>query len=266
MRPLVLKFGGTSVGTPARMRRAARRVAAHVARGRSVVVVVSATGHSTDRIMAWMAALGGDAADAGRRERDRALATGEDLAASLLAAALWDEGVAATSLRGGEAGVQAEGPFGAGCIREVHPGTLRDLLAVGVVPVVAGFQGARRDGETVTLGRGGSDTSAVAIAAALGASCHIVTDVNAVYARDPRHDPTAPAFPHLTHEALVVLADAGARVVHSTAARLAQRMDVPLRVYSFRAPLRGTAGTQVTTPAHTTTELGHALQARTGLH
>ena len=248
MRPLVLKFGGTSLGTPARMRRAARRVAAHVLRGRAVTAVVSATGHTTDRIVAWMEALG-PGPDEHLREADRALATGEDLAASLFAAALWREGVRAVSLRGGEAVVVAEGSFGAGRIREVHPGRLRALLAAGVVPVVAGFQGVRRDGETVTLGRGGSDTSAVAIAAALGAACHIVTDVEAVHACDPRQDAGAPAFPHLTHAALVALAEAGARVVHPAAARLAQTMDVPLRVYSFRAPLRKPAGTRVHTPA-----------------
>ena len=260
MRPLVLKFGGTSLGTPARMRRAARRVAAHVRRGRAVTTVVSATGHTTDRILAWMEALGtGAGPDEHLREADRALATGEDLAASLFAAALWREGVRAVSLRGGEAGVMVEGPFGAGRIREVHPGPLRALLAAGVVPVVAGFQGVRRDGETVTLGRGGSDTSAVAIAAALGAACHIVTDVEAVHARDPREDAGAPAFLHLTHAALVALAEEGAKVVHPAAARLAQTMDVPLRVYSFRAPLRGPAGTRVHTPAGTVRELQPAV-------
>ncbi|HEX2077628.1 MAG TPA: hypothetical protein VHG08_07955 [Longimicrobium sp.] len=250
MRPLVLKFGGTSVGTPRRMRLAARRVQAHLRAGRPVVVVVSATGHTTDRIVSWMEALGpGDAAEGRRRELDRALATGEDLAASLFAAALWERGVRAVSLRGGEACVRADGPFGAACIREVRPDPLRALLAEGVVAVVAGFQGVRCDGETVTLGRGGSDTSAVAIAAALGASCHIVTDVAAVHARDPRVDRAAPAFPHLTHAALVQLAEAGAQVVHSEAARMAERLDVPLRVYSFRAPPGGRTGTRVFTPA-----------------
>jgi aspartate kinase len=249
MQTIVIKFGGTSIGTAARMRRAVRRVAAYAAQGHGVVAVVSATGHTTDRIVAWMEALGSIHLTADTlREADRAMATGEDLAASLFAAALWREGVRGVSLRGGEAGVIAEGPFGAGRIQEVRPGQLRALLAAGVVPVVAGFQGVRRDGETVTLGRGGSDTSAVAIAAALGAACHIVTDVDAVYARDPRLDAAAPAFPHLTHEALVELAEGGAQVVHAAAARLAQRMEVPMRVYSFRAPLRGLAGTRVGTP------------------
>ncbi|HYH83220.1 MAG TPA: hypothetical protein VEX86_25715 [Longimicrobium sp.] len=250
MRPLVLKFGGTSLATPARMRRAVRRVAAHAREGRAVIAVVSATGHTTDRLVRWVEALGtGGVADDRLREMDRALATGEDLAAALFASALWGMGLRAVSLRGGEAGVMADGGFGAARIREVRTAPLRALLDAGVVPVVAGFQGARGDGETVTFGRGGSDTSAVAIAAALGASCHIVTDVDAVYARDPRVDAAAPAFSHLTHEALVTLADEGAQVVHPTAARLAQRMDVSLRVYSFRAPLRGHAGTRVYTPA-----------------
>lgn len=211
--PLVLKFGGTSLGTPARIRRAAERVAALHRKGRDVVAVVSARGHTTDRILKDLERLGAEKAAAARRETDRVLATGEDLSAGLLAATLNTLGVPAKSLRGGEA---------------------------GIVPVVSGFQGERADHETVTLGRGGSDTSAVAIAAALGSVlCDIVTDVDAVYDRDPRRDPSAKAFVELTHEELLDLTAAGSRVVHPEAARLAQRHEVPLRVYSYNAPVSG---------------------------
>jgi len=250
MRPLVIKFGGTSLGTPARIRLAARRVRAHVSRGSAVAVVVSATGHTTDRILRWVDAVAGDPHGRGRREVDRALATGEELSAALFGAALAVLGVPCVSLRGGEAGVVAGGEFGAGRIVEVRPYPLRAYLRRGTVPVIAGFQGTRTDGETVTLGRGGSDISAVAIAAALGrAPCHIVTDVDAVYARDPRLDATAPALPTLTHGDLLLLAEAGAQVVHHEAARLAHGLDVPLRIYSYRAPFGKRTGTYVRTPA-----------------
>ena len=238
----VIKFGGTSLATAARVLRAAARVRAHLRRGRSVVVVVSAAAGATDRILARAARVSGAAA---ARETDRALATGEELSAALLAAALVASGVRARSLRGGEAGVEAVGEFGAGGIRRVHDVSLRRLLERGIVPVVSGFQGRRDDGETLTLGRGGSDTSAVAIAAALRAPCDIVTDVEGVFDRDPRTDPAALRHDELTHAELLELADAGARVVHPAAARLALEHGVDLRIYHFRAPLSGRAGTRV---------------------
>jgi aspartate kinase len=244
---VVLKFGGTSVAGPTRVRRAAERVRAHVRRGRRVVVVVSAAGRTTDRILAQLARavpahVGADGAVGYAREADRALGTGEDRSAALLAAALWRLGVPASSLRAGEAGIRGAGEHGAGCIVGVTAEPLRALLDAGVVPVVAGYQAVRADGETVTLGRGGSDTTAVAVAAALGASCDIVTDVAAVHDRDPRVDAEARAYRELDHAALVRLTEAGARVVSVAAARLAAAAGVPLRVYHFTAPLHG-AGT-----------------------
>lgn len=235
-RPVVLKFGGTSLQTADRVRRAARRVAVRVREGASAVVVVSARGHATDLILRELSRVTG--VDGGR-EADRALATGEDLSAALLAAALQGLAVPARSLRGGEAGIEAAGDHGAGTIRVVRPQRLLALLAEGVVPVVSGFQGERDDRETLTLGRGGSDTTAVALAAALGASCEIVTDVDAVYDRDPNRDQAARPYLELTVSELVRLAEEGAQVVHPAAARLAERHGVPLHIYSFRAPLRG---------------------------
>ena len=236
----VVKFGGTSLGTPARIRRAAERVATLRRQGRRVVAVVSARGHTTDRILKDLGLLGAGTAASARRETDRVLATGEDLSAGLLAATLNGLGVPARSLRGGEAGILAEGGFGEGRIREVDPTPLMELLSAGIVPVVSGFQGERADLETVTLGRGGSDTSAIAIAAALGpAPCDIVTDVDSVYDRDPRQDPSARPFAELTHRELLDLTAAGAQVVHPEAARLAQRHEVPLRVYAYSAPVSG---------------------------
>ena len=244
-RRLVLKFGGTSLGTHARVLLAARRVAA-ARRRANVAVVVSARGATTDRVLRDLERVAAGAPHG--REWDRALATGEDLSAALLAGALESLGIEARSLRGGEAGVLASGPYGAGCIQDVTPRALEALLERGVVPVVSGFQGARPDGETVTLGRGGSDTSAVALAAALHAACEIVTDVPGVFDRDPRREREARLLPELTYAELCDLAEAGAQVVHPAAARLAEAHRVPLRVYSFSAPLEEPEGTAVLEP------------------
>jgi aspartate kinase len=155
--------------------------------------------------------------------------------------------VQARSLRGGEAGLRAEGGFCGAAIDRVDPAPLRALLASGVVPVVSGFQAVRGDGETVTLGRGASDLSAVAFAAALGAECRIVTDVEGVCALDPRQHPGVRPFGRLTHDALLRLAEAGARVVQREAAALAGRERVRLRVHHFRAPFGAEVGTLVDT-------------------
>lgn len=241
---VVLKFGGTSVGTARRVRVAARRIAAHARRGRRVVAVVSAAGGATDAILRRAARVTAGLAPAGR-ELDRALATGEDRSAALLALAVEALGVSARSLRGGEAGLRADGEFGAGRIEEVAAWRLFQLLDGGVVPVVSGFQGQREDGETVTLGRGASDVTAVALAAALGAECHLVTDVPAVYDRDPNQDEAARPYRRLDHAQLATLAASGAKVVQAEAARLAERAGVPLRIYAWNAPLSGRGGTLV---------------------
>lgn len=246
---VVLKFGGTSVGNPRRIRRAAQRVRRQVQRGARVVVVVSAAGQSTDRILRWHRAVA-PAAEGGPvgRELDRALATGEDLSAALLASALLALGIPALSVRGGEAGIEAVGPFGGGTIRRLANRRLHELLERGVVPVVSGFQGALADGETVTLGRGGSDTTAVFLAGALGAAaCHIITDVDAVYDRDPRLHADARRIERISHEALIELTEGGAQVVHPAAARFAGAFGTPLLIYSYAAPLSGASGTLVTT-------------------
>lgn len=243
---LVLKFGGTSLGKTSRVRRAALRVRAQIERGFAPVVVVSATGSTTDRVLRRLVRLGTGPATLSPREVDRALATGEDLAAALLAAALNGLGVPARSMRGGEAGVRVTGRFGAGEIAEVIPDAIGSLSSAGVVPVISGFQGCDESGETLTLGRGGSDTSAVAIAAALGSvPCHIITDVAAVYDADPNLVEEAAPLEQLTHGALLTLVESGARVVHPAAARLAATSGVPLHVYHYAARPGREGGTRV---------------------
>jgi aspartate kinase len=199
-------------------------------------------GDATDRILRLAGHAGGGAAG---RELDRALATGEDLSAALVAAALRQRGIEGVSLRGGEAGIVAAGPHGAGTVARVEPARLLALLARGAVPVVSGFQGVGEGGETVTLGRGGSDTTAIALAGAIGAACHIVTDVDAVYDADPRGCDRATPYATLSHDELVALAASGARVLHLGAALLARDWSVPFRVYGYRAPFGRRTGTVV---------------------
>jgi aspartate kinase len=253
---LAIKFGGTSVATPARIRRAACRVRALRSRGWQPVVVVSAAGATTDRLLRHVADVSrgaragaaGEGAYAPEREIDRALATGEDRSAALLAVALCALGVPAVSVRAHEGVLRAEGAHGAATLSALEPGAIARALASGIVPVVSGFQGERRDGELVTLGRGSSDTTAVFLAAALGAAeCHIVTDVDGVYDADPRLVPDARFLPRLSAAALVRLCEGGARVVHPEAARRAHAAGIPLRVYHFRSPIGAAGGTCVRT-------------------
>jgi len=245
---LVVKFGGTALATPKRIRRASARLAGLRARGHAIVAVVSAAAGTTDRILDWLVGLAGTGAP--DREADRALATGEALSAAFLAAALNSHGIPARSLSGGEAGLRAEGGFGAGQLHRLDPAAIRLALEAGCLPVVAGFQAAlESSGDTVTLGRGASDLTAVFLAAHLSATeCHIVTDVDGVYADDPRRWRAAPRFASLSHDRLCELAQGGARVVQVAAAELARDHRVPLRIYHYRAPVDRPAGTTVGLP------------------
>jgi aspartate kinase len=252
---IVIKFGGTSLASPRRVRLAARRVRALRREGLTPVVVVSAAGQSTDRLLAqWQSLTRQGRVSEGTlaREADRYLATGEDRSASLLAGALLAIGVPAVSLRGGEAGIRATGGFGAAVPESLDGDRLSQLTNAGHVPVVAGFQASRADGEVVTLGRGGSDLSAVFLAMHLGAcECWIVTDVAGVCTADPRHDPSAALLPELSHAALVALTVGGAVVVHPGAAIRAAESRLPLRVFHHAAPFHAPGGTMVRTPGAT---------------
>ncbi|HET7274106.1 MAG TPA: hypothetical protein VFI91_02940, partial [Longimicrobiaceae bacterium] len=155
-------------------------------------------------------------------------------------------GVPAISMRGAEAGIVANGPFGRGVVQRVVPERLRDLLDRGVVPVVAGFQAARADGETITLGRGGSDVTAVHLGAAIGAdSVHLVKDVDGIFDCDPHQCADARLLSVMGYDELEGLVLAGAEIVHVDAVRLARDRRVRLRIYGFDSPLRGDCGTIV---------------------
>jgi aspartate kinase len=248
---LVVKFGGTSVATTARVARAARRVRDLRSRRWRPVVVVSAAGQTTDVLLRHLGAIAAPAAanwhlHPQAREIDRALATGEDRSAAFLAASLGALGIAAVSVRAHEGVLRAEGEHGAATLVSLEAGAIAEAIAGGVVPVISGFQGVRADGELVTLGRGSSDTTAVFVAAALGAAeCHIVTDVAGVYDADPRLTPDAHLLPRLSADALVRLVEGGAQVVHPEAARRARACGTALRVYHYASPFHAAGGTRV---------------------
>ncbi|PTQ53694.1 MAG: Aspartokinase [Hydrogenibacillus schlegelii] len=227
-RRVVQKYGGSSLATVEAIRAVAARVARTVREGTEVVLVVSAMGRSTDGLIALASSL--HPAPPGR-ELDLLLATGEIVSASLMAIALHREGVAAEALTGAQAGLITDGTYGGARIVAFNTARIRALLARGAVPVVAGFQGMSASGEVTTLGRGGSDTTAAALAAALGADrCEIYTDVDGVYSADPRRDPASLRFSYLTYEAALRLAENGAKVIHPDAVRWAQSAEIPLVV------------------------------------
>ena len=238
--PLVVKFGGDALATPERIAAAARRAAARRT-GRPVVAVASARRGVTDHLLGLVEQvreaidIEADSPAAGRAAADRAVASGELVAASLLAVALADLGVPAVVLDAREAGLGSDGHAGGATLTRLRSGRLLRLLDRGVTPVVTGFQGWHR-GRITTLGRGGSDITAVALAAALGAeACELVKDPGALHTADPRLVAEAQPLRRATHRFVSEIAFAGARVIHHAAATRAERDAVPLRFTSLHA-------------------------------
>lgn len=227
---IVQKYGGTSLQDAGRVRAAARRVTGLAQQGAQVVVVVSAQGDMTDRLIEKAAQLNrrGSA-----REMDAYLAAGEQMSAGLMTMAIGAFGYAAVSLTGWQAGIHTDGVHGNARILRVDPERIRKELAEGKVVVVAGFQGVDPEGDITTLGRGGSDTTAVALAAALHADrCQIYTDVDGVYDRDPRIYPDATRFGRLGYEKMLSLIENGAQVLHDRSVELARDHGIPIEVLS----------------------------------
>jgi len=271
LAPLVIKFGGAALASPVRVRAAVARIRYHREREGPTVAVVSAPGATTDRILDRVSRVAGATPPPGleravRRERDRALATGEDRSASVLAAALLGAGIPARSVRGDEAGVQvAEAEGGEPRDPGVDPAPIGALLAAGVVPVVSGFQARGADGELVTLARGGSDLTAVVLAEALGSPrCLLVKDVPGIFDRDPHRDPGALFRETLTWDDLVALARAGGQVVQLEAAERARRACLPLRVVHYASRPGGRGGTWIGTGAGVEGGIGDRPGGRPG--
>ena len=230
MALIVQKFGGTSVGTAERIVQVAARVKAARGRGDDIVVVVSAMGGETDRLLKLACSI---QTPPDPRELDVLLSTGEQVTIALLAMALNKDGCAARSYTGQQAHILTDGVHNKARILGIDDQRIHADLAAGRVVVVAGFQGVDEDGNITTLGRGGSDTTAVALAAAVGAAeCQIHTDVDGVYTTDPRVVPEARRLDVLTFEEMLELASLGAKVLQIRSVEFASKYGVPLRVLS----------------------------------
>ena len=254
MALIVQKYGGTSMGTPERILNVARRVKRWHDHGHQVVVVVSAMSGETNRLLALAKAI---TETPDPRELDQMVSTGEQVTISMLAMALNSIGVAAKSLTGRQVGIQTDSAFTKARIEAINTDVLTENLDAGRVIVVAGFQGFDAEGNTTTLGRGGSDTSGVALAAALKADeCQIYTDVDGVYTTDPRVAPKAKKVDRISFEEMLEMASLGSKVLQIRAVEFAGKYQVPLRVLSsfdndddgaFDEDFKQNVGTLITT-------------------
>lgn len=238
MALIVQKFGGTSVADPERINHVADMVKATREAGNQVVVVVSAMSGETNRLLALAKAVN---AKPDPRESDVLVATGEQVTIALLAMSLQARGCPARSYTGGQVAIQTDAVHGKARIEHIDDAAMRADLAKQRVVVVAGFQGVDASGNITTLGRGGSDTTAVALAVALKADeCQIYTDVDGVYTADPRLVPDARRLERLTFEEMLEMASVGAKVLQIRSVEFASKYNVPLRVLSSFAPGPGT--------------------------
>lgn len=239
---IVQKFGGTSVGTTDRIKNVARRVAQARAEGNDVVVVVSAMSGETDRLIRLANQI---SPLPDQREMDMLISTGERVTIALLAMALQESGVAARSFTGRQVGILTDGVHTNARIEQITAERLKESLAEGVVPVVAGFQGINQRSDVTTLGRGGSDTTAVALAAALKADlCDIYTDVDGVYTTDPNIVPNARKLSKISYEEMLEMASLGAKVLQTRSVEFAMKYQVPVRVRSSFNDHEGTLVTK----------------------
>lgn len=238
MSLIVQKYGGTSMGDPNCIEQVAEKVIAAKSQGHDVVVVVSAMAGQTQRLLDLAHTFQQTPAS---REYAALLSTGEQASAALLCMALHKHDYQAKSFTGAQAGIQTGLAHKKARIADIDPSLLRHSLSQGEIPVVAGFQGVNEIGEITTLGRGGSDTTAVALASVLKASeCQIYTDVDGVYTADPRIEPRARRLAHITFEEMLELASLGTKVLQIRAVELMGKYQIPLRVLSTFASSQGT--------------------------
>ena len=230
MSIVVQKFGGTSVADSEKIKNVAQAVIKEYNNGNQVVVVVSAMGHTTDYLVDLASQISKAPSS---REMDMLLATGEQVSIALLTMALHEAGYKAISMNASQVGIITENVHSKARIIKIETEKLKKNLDNGMIVVVAGFQGVTPEGEITTLGRGGSDTSAVALAAALNATrCDIYTDVDAVYTADPRIVPRASRLDVISYEEMLELARVGANVLHPRSVETAKQFNVPMRVRS----------------------------------
>jgi len=234
---VVMKFGGTSVADAEKIRAAARRAIRAHRQGRQVVMVLSAMGKTTDRLEE-LARKVSDTPP--KREMDQLLVTGEQVTISLMAMALDRMGAAAISFTAGQIGMVTDDAHTKAKIKRIDVERIRRQLKAGRIVIIAGFQGVTEDGHVTTLGRGGSNVTLVAIAAALGAECENYTDVDGVYTADPRIVPNARKISRISYDEMLELASLGANVLHNRAVEFAKKYDVPIHVRSSLSNRKGT--------------------------
>ena len=238
MSLIVQKFGGTSVADVEKIRSAARKAILAQNAGHQVVMVVSAMGKNTDALLELAR---NTARRPPAREMDMLLSTGEQVSVALVAMAIWDQGSQAVSLTGGQIGVRTDSSFSKARIQSISTERMQRLLDEGNIVVAAGFQGIDEESNITTLGRGGSDTTAVALAAVLGAdACEIYTDVDGVYTTDPRKLPGARRVEVVSYDEMLELASLGAGVMHSRSIEFAKKFGVPIHVRSSFSDIEGT--------------------------
>ena len=254
MALIVQKFGGSSVGDASKIKHVARRVIETQKAGNQVVVVVSAMGDTTDELIDLAQSVSTDPY-AAPREMDMLLTSGERISMALLAIAINSMGASSRSFTGSQAGIMTSSKHGDARISEVSPARIQEAIEAGDIAIVAGFQGFNKDSKDITtLGRGGSDTTAVALAAALNADvCEIYSDVDGVYTADPRMIPAAHKLAAIDIESMLELAAAGAKILHIRAVEYARRHNVDLRVRSTFSTDPGTI-VYSTKPAGVTVE------------
>ncbi len=239
MSIIVQKFGGSSVADAEKIHRAARRAIKARLEGHQVVMVVSAMGKTTDKLVALAHEVNPNPP---RREMDMLLTTGEQVSISLMAMAIQAAGHEAISFTGGQIGMLTDASHTRARIRSIDADRIHRELDAGRIVIVAGFQGVTEEGALTTLGRGGSDTAAVALAAVLRATCEIYTDVDGVYTTDPRIVPQARKMKEINYDEMLELASLGAKVMHSRSIEFGKKYDVPIHV---RSSLTDTEGTMI---------------------
>src|SRR5438309_4998309 len=244
MRLIVQKYGGTSVGNPERIRNVARRIVETQREGCRVVAVISAMAGVTDELIKLAQQM---SPDPSKRELDVLLATGEHAASALIAMAVNALGARAISLTGAQAGILTDPTHLKARIANISPRQIHELLADDYIVIVAGFQGQTAEGETTTLGRGGSDLTAIALAGALNADrCQIFTDVDGVFTCDPRVVAEAKKLDELAYDELLEMAGAGSKILQSRAVEFAKKFGIDFEVRSSLKPVRGTVAKEET--------------------
>jgi aspartate kinase len=243
MAIVVQKYGGSSVGTVEKIKQVAQSIIRRKNRGDSVVVVVSAMGDTTDDLIALAKNI---TSNPDKRELDALLSTGEIISSALLAMALKDLGHDAISYTAYQIGIKTIGQYGKSLIEDIDGTKLKESLEEGKIVIVAGFQGINEDGDITTLGRGGSDTTAVAIAVKVQGICEIYTDVDGIYSVDPRKYPKARKLSEIDYEEMLELASLGAQVMHSRSVELGQKYGIPIYVGLSNSDVCGTIIKEVT--------------------